>query len=209
MLRFKACSVPTFVLSVLCGLSACKKDQAGSSGKALPYTDNFDRTELGPDWLPSGGHWTIEQGAVYTTGANNAPLFLKVDLPDDVIVEVDITSDTTAVDAKIELMTDGRKHQSGYVFILGGWNNTISAIARLDEHGTDRVEKKPTGVTGKKGYRWRIEKRGGSIKWFIDDALYMTFEDKEPLHGPGHNRLGFSNWQNQLRYDNLKITAAN
>lgn len=185
-------------------LGSCKKGPPISSA-ALPFTDDFERAELGTLWSITGGQWKIEGGGVVTNGANNAPLFLNLDLPDDVVVEVDIESKTPLVDAKIELMTDGRTHQSGYVFILGGWGNKISAIARLDEHGTDRAERSPTGVTGPRSYRWRIEKKGGDIRWLIDGQPYMTFTDREPLQGVSNNRLGFSNWQNTLRYDNLRI----
>jgi hypothetical protein len=198
-------SLPALGLAILGGLAACKRPP--EAAKAVPFSDDFSRAELGPDWFPSGGHWIIDQGAAYTTGANNAPCFLKVALPADVVVEVDITSETDLVDAKIELMTDGRTHQSGYIFILGGWSNQISAIARMDEHGKDRKDRRPTGVVGKRPYHWRIEKKGGDLKWYIDGQLYMSFTDPAPLDGPGHDRLAFSNWQNQLRYDNLRIWA--
>lgn len=174
----------------------------------LPFADDFDRAKLGPMWRPTGGHWTIERGAAFSSGAQNQPLFLDVALPADVVVEVDVTSDTRVVDAKLELMTDGRRHQSGYIFILGGWDNTISTIARLDEHGRDRVEKRPTGVRGNQTYRWRIEKRGGQIRWLIDGKPYLQFDDPDPLEGPGHDRLALSNWTNQVRWDNLRIWAA-
>lgn len=191
-----ACAVAT-------GL-ACKRRPAATA-KGVPFEDTFDRADLGPDWFASGGHWTIDNGAVYTSGAHNAPLFLKVDLPAEVVVEVDIMSETDAVDSKIELMTDGRTHQSGYIFILGGWRNQLSVIARLDEHGLDRQVRQPTGAVGKRWYRWRIEKTGGDLRWLIDGQPYMAFEDPKPLDGSGHNRLAFSNWQNQIRYDNLRI----
>ncbi len=185
--------------------SACKRSE--QSVASLPFSDDFERAELGPAWHVSGGQWKLEGGQVYSTGANNAPLFLKVALPDDFVMEVDVTSETPLVDAKVELMTDGRAHQSGYIFILGGWSNTISCIARLDEHGRDRKERSPTGVVGERTYRWRIEKKGGSLRWLIDGEPYLGFEDAAPLQGPGHDRLAFSNWQNQLRYDNLRIWA--
>ena len=181
----------------------CKRPDAAVV--EVPYEDDFNRERLGDMWLPTGGHWVIDKGEVFTTGANNAPLFLKARLPNDVVIEVDILSKTPTVDAKIELMTDGRTHQSGYIFILGGWSNKMSVIARLDEHGRDRVVKSPTGVVGRRRYHWRIEKKGGDIKWFIDGKLYMSYSDGHPLQGPGHDRLALSNWQNELRYDNLKI----
>ena len=196
-------SSPALGVALVFSLVACK--QQPPSAKSVPFADDFSRAELGPDWFPSGGHWIVDQGAAYSTGANNAPCFLQVALPADVVVEVDVRSETTAVDSKLELMTDGRTHQSGYIFILGGWSNQISAIARLDEHGKDRREKRPTEVVGNKTYRWRIEKKGGDLKWYVDGRLYLTFEDPKPLDGPGHDRLALSNWQNQLRYDNLQI----
>lgn len=183
--------------------SACR--DRGPDLVSLPFADDFERTHLGPNWYPSGGHWTVQDGSVVTTGANNAPLFLLARLPADVVVEVDIESLTPIVDSKIELMTDGQTHQSGYVFILGGWKNTLSVIARLDEHGNDRNVLQPTGAKGRTTYRWRIEKKGGDLRWLLDGQVYMTYQDAEPLDGPGHDRLAFSNWQNQIRYDNLRV----
>lgn len=171
----------------------------------VPFEDSFDRTELGPLWRPVGGHWTVDNQAAFSSGAQNQPCFLEVALPADLVLEVDVKSDTSEADAKIELMTDGRRHQSGYIFILGGWSNTISTIARLDEHGRDRRERRPTGASGNRTYRWRIEKRGGDIRWLLDGAPYITYTDPEPLEGSGHDRLAFSNYLNRVRYDNLKI----
>lgn len=189
---------------VALGAAGCKK-KVPAGEVSLPFHDDFERAGLGPRWTASGGQWEVRGGAVETTGANNAPLFLDVALPPDVVIEVDVESKTPLVDAKLELMTDGRTHQSGYIFILGGWSNKISTIARLDEHGADRKERSPTGVVGPKRYHWRIEKQGGALRWYIDDALYLSFDDPQPLDGPGHDRLAFSNWQNNLRYDDLHI----
>lgn len=187
-------------------LTACKDSgPAAPPGAGLPFSDDFERSELGSLWHKSGGHWEVRDGMVRSNGANNAPLFLKLELPNDVVVEFDARSETPLVDTKLELMTNGKAHQSGYVFILGGWSNQISCIARLDEHGADRVEKKPTQVVGNRSYRWRVEKKGGDLRWYLDGKLYMSFQDAAPLHGPGHDRLAFSNWQNEIAYDNLRI----
>ncbi len=196
---------PLVAVGLCCSIAACKRPLPKAAGATVPFSDDFNRSELGPNWHVTGGQWKIDNNQMYTTGAQNAPIFLNVDLPNDIVVEVDVFSESDIVDSKIELMTDGLHHQSGYIFILGGWNNSISTIARLDEHGSDRRERRPTGVVGKRWYHWRIEKKGGELRWFLDGQPYLTFSDLSPLEGPGHNRLAFSNWQNQIRYDNLKI----
>ncbi len=185
---------------------ACTADPTRATAQ-VPFSDDFDRATLGDNYARFGGDWIIDRGSVYSIYAINIPLFLNVDLPKDVVVEVDVMSETGEVDSKVELMTDGRRHESGYIFILGGWSNSLSCIARLDEHGRDRKVHQPTGVNGNKWYRWRIEKKGGHLAWLIDGQPYLEFEDASPLDGPGHDRLAFGNWQNKVRFDNLKIWA--
>jgi hypothetical protein len=63
-------------------------------------------------------------------------LWLKAKLPDNVVVEFDARSQSPEGDIKCEIFGDGTDHASGYVLIHGGWNNSLSIIARLDEHGT-------------------------------------------------------------------------
>ena len=60
------------LLGSLCLLSACKKEPAASTG-SLPFTDDFNRKELGVNWFPSGGDWKLRDGYVYTTFSNNMP----------------------------------------------------------------------------------------------------------------------------------------
>ncbi|MGZ3458496.1 MAG: hypothetical protein ACXU86_08310, partial [Archangium sp.] len=138
-----------------------------------------------------------------------------------------------------EIFGDGSDHASGYVLIHGGWNNSLSIIARLDEHGASldslqrqarhvseqnggkgaglvetgvfqknthlRVEARPYPVEMGRTYHWRIERRGSLLRWFIDGKPFMEFEDPLPLEGKGHDRFGFSSWESQLFFDNLKI----
>jgi hypothetical protein len=195
------------LLALALALGGCKAESGTASTVRLPFSDDFNRAELGPNWTVSGGQWRIRDNQVYSPGANNSPLFLGVELPADVVVEVDTMSDTPLVDTKVELMNNGRAHASGYIFILGGWSNALSAICRLDEHGQDRKVRQPTGAVQGRWYHWRIEKKGGALRWLIDGVPYLSFDDAAPLDGAGHNRLAFSNWQNQIHYDNLKIWA--
>ncbi len=188
---------------------------------SLPYQNDFSSTEL-KDFFATGGLWRVESGELVSPGVKNNPLWLKAKLPNDVAVEFDVRSMSPEGDIKVEIFGDGSDHASGYVLIHGGWNNSISIIARLDEHGTPlgqlpegikrmdtrtRVEAHPYPVTIGKTYHWRIERRGGLITWLIDGQQFMRFEDPKPLTGDKHNRFGFSSWEAQLYFDNLTVTA--
>jgi hypothetical protein len=201
---------------------------------ALPYQDTFSSSDtVAANYWSSGGLWRTVNGELLSPGVKNNPLWLKASLPQNVAVEFDVRSMSPEGDVKVEIFGDGSDHASGYVLIHGGWNNTVSIIARLDEHGaslaslqalaqrrggTDlvqtgvftkdtrmRVEAAPYPVQIGKTYHWRIERRGSLITWSIDGNPFMRFDDPFPLAGKGHDRLGFSSWEAQLYFDNLKI----
>jgi len=188
----------------------------------IPYQQDFDAPlDLRQDWFSTGGLWRVEDGALLSPGVKNNPLWLQARLPDDVLITFDVRAQLSEGDVKVELFGDGTDHASGYVLIHGGWNNSRSIIARLDEHGRNvtpadrasltpssrvRVEERGSRVQAGRTYRWRIERKGGRISWSIDGRPHMTFDDPYPLRGPGHDRFGFSSWMNDLRFDNLSIT---
>jgi hypothetical protein len=200
----------------------------------LPYQDDFSQSStVSQNYWSSGGLWRTVNGELLSPGVKNNPLWLRASLPQDVAVEFDVRSMSPEGDIKCEIFGDGVDHASGYVLIHGGWNNSISIIARLDEHapalgvlqaeaakrGGDlvssgvyhagtrvRVEANPYKVEVGRTYHWRIERRGRVLSWFIDGQLFMSFDDPFPLAGKGHDRFGFSSWESQLYFDNLRVT---
>jgi hypothetical protein len=201
--------------------------------QALPFKDDYsDPATVPAKYFSTGGLWRTVDGWLLSPGVKNNPLWLKASLPNDVAVEFDVKSMSPEGDIKMEIFGDGSDHASGYVLIHGGWNNTISIIARLDEHappfstvqqqanGQDlvgsglyrsdtrvRVEANPYKVEIGRQYHWRVERRGKVISWFIDGQPFMRFEDPLPLTGKGHDRMAFSSWEAQLFFDNLTVTA--
>ncbi|WP_257448940.1 hypothetical protein [Archangium lipolyticum] len=206
----------------------------------VPYQQDFsDPGVVQRDFFSTGGHWRVVDGQLLSPGVKNNPLWLQAKLPRDVAIEFDVRSESPEGDIKVEVFGDGTDHASGYVFIHGGWNNSLSIIARLDEHGTPlealqrqarrvaeknggkgeglvetgvfredthmRVEARPYPVEIGRTYHWRIERRGSLLRWTIDGKPFMEFDDPIPLEGRGHDRLGFSSWEAQLFFDNLKI----
>lgn len=207
----------------------------------VPFQDDFQSpATVATNYWSEGGLWRVENGQLLSPGVKNNPLWLKAKLPRDVAVEFDARSMSPEGDIKCEIFGDGVDHASGYVLIHGGWNNSLSIISRLDEHGAalpalqneanrraqqheaatndlrgsgvyqadtrTRVEANPYRVELGRTYHWRIERKGARISWFIDGAPFMQFDDPIPLEGPGHDRFGFSSWEAQLYFDNLKIT---
>jgi hypothetical protein len=190
---------------------------------SLPYQDSFsDFSTVKAHYFSTGGDWRVVNGELLSPGVKNNPLWLKASLPADVAVEFDVRSESKEGDIKVEIFGDGVDHASGYVLIHGGWNNSLSIIARLDEHGRSlstmqglrlplkpdsrmRVEASPYRVEVGRTYHWRIERRGGRLNWLIDGQPFMVFDDPFPLRGKGHDRFGFSSWEAQLYFDNLTV----
>jgi hypothetical protein len=173
------------------------------------FEDRFDRERIGPDWWSAGGHWQLRDGELWSPGARNNPLWLRMRLPRDVAIEFEARSETAAGpragDIKLEVFGDGRDHASGYVLIFGGWGNQVSAIARRDEHGADRQERRDRRVEPGRTYHMRVERKGNALRWLVDGEPFLAFEDPAPLEGKGHDRLGFSSWDADLVFDDLRI----
>jgi hypothetical protein len=184
------------------------------------FVDDFNRADLGPNYFATGAYWRIANGELFSPGAKNNPLWLKAALPDDVQVEFDARSESADGDLKCEIFGDGYSHASGYILIFGGWSNTITALARLDEHGKAvanfgspmpndgrvRVERHDQHVENGKTYHWLIRRQGQTLTWQIDGQTMFEVTDSEPLKGSGHDRFAFSTWDVNVFYDNLKIT---
>jgi hypothetical protein len=185
---------------------------AGEAPAHLPgpsFTDDFERREVGPDWWSTGGPWMVRRGELWGAGTRNNPLWLAMPLPRDVAVSFTARSETATGtrpgDIKLEIFGDGRRAGSGYVLILGGWGNAISVIARRDEHGADRVERSDRRVEPGRTYRMRVERRGQVLRWIVDGEEFLVLDDPAPLSGPGHDRFGFSSWDADLFFDDLRV----
>jgi hypothetical protein len=130
-------------------------------------------------------------------------------------VSFDTWSDTAEGDIKCELFGDGTSTSTGkgaytatgYVLVFGGWGNTLSIIARMDEHGDDRKVTRKLKVKPGKKYAWRIRREKGKLSWWIDGSLFLEYDDPNPLTGRGHEYFGLNNWETPVSFDNLVIRA--
>lgn len=176
------------------------------------FRDDFDRSELGDAWNNTGGPYRLSAGQLTVQGARNKPLWLRRTLPHDVSIEFDVKSESPDGDIKVEVFGDGvSKAESvsytatSYVVIFGGWRNSLNVLARMNEHGDDRVVGPAYKVVPGRTYHMKIERRGATIKAWVDGRELVSMTDPEPLAGAGHDHFGINNWDAALTFDNLRI----
>jgi len=195
-------------------LAGCKvKDPPPIKEK---WTDHFERSSPGPNYYASGEGYDVRDGALSAKGAHNHPLWLRAKLPREVRIEFDAWSTEPRGDLKVEVFGDGHSYDpdgggylaTGYELIFGGWHNSKSIIARLDEHAGDVKSRTDVKVVPGQRYRWKIERQGKWLRWWIDDLTkpFLELEDQRPLDGAGHEYFGFNNWETDTWFDNLVIT---
>ncbi len=188
------------------------------------FRDEFERAELGPDWLPLSEAWRIEKGWLCVEAARNRGAWLKRTIPHAARIEFDAVAHSAEGDLKVELWGDGRSgatsatydDATGYVAIFGGWRNSLHVLARLDEHAPTRMElalsqasEDPRALPVQAGnvYHFKFERKQGNIlSWSVDGRLLFEHSDPRPLTGPGHDHFGFNDWNARVCYDNLVIT---
>lgn len=180
------------------------------------WADDFERDEVGDTYYATGRGYQVATGALNAKGAHNHPLWLRAKLPRDVRIEFDAWSTSPRGDIKVEVFGDGKSYDpdagaylaTGYELIFGGWSNSKSIIARLDEHGKDVVQRVQPKVVAGQRYHWRIDRKANQLTWYIDDLTtpFLQLVDPQPLDGPGHEYFGFNNWETDTWFDNLVIS---
>lgn len=184
-----------------------------------------DRGNLGPDWLPVRTNaWKIADGKLCGENARNHGIWLNRTLPVNARIEFEAISYSDDGDLKAEVWGDGRSaatsvsynNATSYLAILGGWKNSLHVLARLNEHGKDRMEirvdpdsddPRQRPVVKGQVYQFKIERSDGkTVRWSVDGLEYASWTDTAPLTGQGHDHLGFNEWEVKVCFDNVKVT---
>ena len=207
--------------ALLLQLQAADGSALGADAGSLPrFASN-----LGPNWVQMKTNaWRVENGRLCGENAHNHGIWLNRVLPINARIEFDAMALTEDGDLKAEVWGDGHSYATGtsytnatsYLAILGGWKNTIHALARLNEHGTDRKEihvdkdsDDPRQRPVQKGqtYHFKIERSDGkTIRWSVDGIDFLSWNDPSPLAGQGHDHFGFNEWEAKVCFDNVKVT---
>jgi hypothetical protein len=181
---------------------------------SAPFSDDFERAELGPTWSATAPSYHIADGRLTVANAYNHPVWLRKKLPRNAVIELDAMSKSPTGDLKIELYGDGESFDpdkggyvsTGYVLIFGGWRNSLSVICRNNEHDDGRkAERAAPRVEPGRTYHWSITRKDGAIDWRIDGQPFLTWNDPSPLAGAGHEYLAVDDWEAEVFFDKYKI----
>ncbi|MCC6998558.1 MAG: hypothetical protein IT370_28365 [Deltaproteobacteria bacterium] len=180
-----------------------------------PVREDFERTALATRFGQNSGAYTLAGGKLRATRPMGTPLWMRLGLPADAVIELDASS-LAGGDIKLLAWGDrswspsaGRKGGGtpGYIFTFAGWNNTRSVLARDNEEAATRVERAASAVAGQR-YHFKIVRRGGTIDWYVDDMMtpYLTLTEAAPRAAGTPGFLGLSGWASEVDFDNLVIT---
>jgi hypothetical protein len=189
-----------------------------------PFFDDFNRAAIGTDYEALGSAWHIQNGRLCAEGAKNQPIWLKKRIPVNARIEVDAIALSPEGDLKVEAWGDGKSGASGttysdatsYIAIFGGWKNKLHVLARLDEHGDDRLslaivpgsdDERARPVEPGQPYHFVIERKNGStVRFSVNGLDYFAFADPAPLTGAGHDHVGFNDWTAPVCFDNFSVS---
>jgi hypothetical protein len=194
---------------------ATQSSGSGAGAQAALVRIDFESDVLSRFTSLAQGAARVQGGVLQVQGLMNRPLWLQQPLPHDVRVKVKARGMGPEGDVKVELFGDGKSGfvgdpraaytATGYIVVMGGWHNTISAIAKQHEHGHDRAERSDFRVEPGRWYEWVIERRGGRLTWTIDGLAFLELDDPAPLYDDEHRFFAFSDWTSPVEFDDLVI----
>ena len=206
------------------GAASTRPVDAPRPAASAAFEDAFERAEIGAEWNVLSPKWKIQNGRLCARGVRNHGIWLKRPLPTNARIEFDAYAETAEGDLKAELWGDGQTGATGisytnatsYLTILGGWKNSKHVLARLDEHGADRLEldvepgsddERARPVEVGQAYHFKVERTDGrTVEWSVNGLVFFRFTDAEPLAGAGHDHLGFNEWDAPVCFDNVRVT---
>ncbi len=179
-----------------------------SDGWRLVVSDDFDRTDPGPNWTATAGTMSIVDGALEIRSGGVGKAMLAGSYPAD--VKVTFTAWTPAgvqlCDLTPMINTDDQGANSGYFLGYGSWMDSMNHILK---DGDQEVVRTSSYLIGANEKRHHIEAvhDGSHVYLDVDGHRVLDYHDADPCCGPGEDRIGFYTWCSAMRIDDLRVYA--
>jgi hypothetical protein len=189
---------------------------AEQQGWKLAFSDDFGRTELGPDWQIVEGTWAVKNGKLASGGG---VLISTKAFPGLQRLEYEIVSnvkpfpffgpDTQASLAVSDMSTilharDG-KYETGYFLQFGGFLNRRNILRRL---GTEVDQTNEQLIVPDKVHKVIAESDGRHVRLIVDGKLVLEYAEAAPLVGEEQGRIGFYHYT-AANIQNLRLYTKN
>jgi len=196
--------MPSILLSVLFSfiLSSLASGVPGDTAPGGTFKDDFDRNELGPDWLPRSGEWKIRDGALYGMGPDAFMVCAK-SIGKNLRLEYTAWSEMPCdLSASVGNTKDAIRMSDGLAFQFGGWNNTRTRV--MNKANTLWQS---SSVIVKKAVRHRLvcERWGKLARYFVDGRRHFSGVDPN-YEGITGDTVGFYIYSEGF-IDDVVITA--
>lgn len=196
---------------------------AKEAGWELVFEDDFDRDEIGDDWIIADGSWEMKEGTLRGSGSIiSAKGFPEGDAVGFQRIEFEAVTDVEALIllpggppprltvSDISPFIHAAPHQegqsawqTGYFFQFGGFNNTVNQIRR---QGVALVADRDPDVVIEqdKVHHVVAENDRGHLRLYVDGDLILEHEERMSVIGPENDRIGFYLYT-AAKIDNLKV----
>ncbi|MFH1731525.1 MAG: hypothetical protein ABIF82_07730, partial [Planctomycetota bacterium] len=184
-------------------------------------TVSYSFVRAAADWRTAGGEWLVTNrwqcdprwsffGGESLRGV--AAIWHKSELKGDLSVEFAAGirhqqrgggNYRHASDMNVVICGNGTDLVSGYGFLFGGWDNTKTAITRNGKIVAE-IELTIPGSIHRRWFYFKVVKRGGNLKYYIDDELVLEYTDPNPLPD---GQIALWTWKNGLMVARVRIAA--
>lgn len=143
------------------------------------FSDDFSKDAS--NWITTGGTWNISDGKYVQTNATSQPG--RVLTGDAKWTNYTLEMDATKNSGKEGFMIyfGYQNANNFYDLNLGGWNNTVNGIQRIENDKSVLVKSVSGSIETGKTYHIKVVVNGTNVKAYLDDSLVLDYTDANPV----------------------------
>ena len=169
------------------------------------FSDDFERAELGKNWIQPVGKWAIQKGAAAMTRNGDGALLYAKPLARDQRIEFDAwTARGYPCDLSGLLCANPAERggfASAYFF---GYGCEMNAFSKLLIRGVQyRVY--PVRITPGKKVHIICEREGDRLSHWVDGVALLHCRHRDRLDGAGHRHAGIYMYLPDQFVDNVRV----
>ena len=167
----------------------------------LAFADDFQRSDLGPDWQTIEGKWVVTNGCLVSNGEGTLVTARKFPGLQKITFNAVTEPNPGVSDMSPFIQAGTNGFGNGYMLQFGGNYNKGSAIHRKGKQVQESQQKIEPGRT----YAMVAEYDGITVRLTVDSKVVAEYPEQYPLLGEGHEQIGFYVYEGKVKISNLKV----